>query len=211
MKHSFALFILTLLSNTLNALMIDNINNSNMMNLSENENSQTITIFPAKGSFGTEGQVSFGFDAFNEGISTVGISMITWSNAVGIDIMKTGIDQVFTFNTLGVSPNLVDIILSVTDGMNNTDSVAITSVTDGLQHIAFSAYSGVDFTNVTNVSLVVKSINPATNFALNISQVSIPEPASLLLLGIGLIFFRFSYFRSIIQAAFFSKVHWLFS
>lgn len=134
------------------------------------------------------GLLSFSLDA-----GTSGSAIVTWNaNGAGLtaDFTDAGLSDFFTFDVVSIDQGLVDLIVTVSDS-SNSDTFVFSNAGVGNVQFPFSAFSGVDFTMINQVSLEVQG-QDASDLTLDqfftSGDMSIPEPATMSLLGLSGLF-----------------------
>jgi len=139
----------------------------------------------------TPGIYSHSADALTSATST-----ITWdANSAGlggVDLVEGLINNVFSLDILGIDQGFITLNLTVIDTLTNSDTSTLAGAGVGTQSIAFSSFSGVDFTVVDSISLEVLG-GEASDLTLDLLSTtgeqpggSVPEPTTLALGGLGL-------------------------
>ena len=106
----------------------------------------------------------------------------------GVDLTNGGAFDSVDVNFSGVQGS-GDLMVSFTDTMGNTGSSNLTVNSAGTYSFAFSdsAYSGIDFTSIDSVVVVLETDATASDFA--ISEITrgaaVPEPSSIALTFLG--------------------------
>lgn len=128
----------------------------------------------------------------------VGSSQLTWdANGVGlggIDITTCGpscVADALKLVITNIDQGLVTLTFAITDVSNNTSSLALSGLGVGTQTFLLSSFIGTaDFTQVDSISLLVDA-GLASDLTLDLIEtnqnISLPEPATLLLFGTGLV------------------------
>jgi hypothetical protein len=110
---------------------------------------------------------------------------------LGVDLVEGLTDNVFSFDILSIDQGNIGLTLGVQDTFGGTDSYTFLNAGVGTESVAFSNFSGVDFTSVNSISLeVVGDIGSdltLDQLATSGSSASVPEPTALMLLSGGLL------------------------
>ncbi len=109
-------------------------------------------------------------------------STIIWSNTSGVDLVET-INNVFALDILGIDQGMVDLTLSITDSHSGMDSFTLFNAGAGIETIAFTEFSGIDFYEITDISLqIVGGVGSDLAIGSLKTEVSaVPIPPSLIL------------------------------
>lgn len=114
-------------------------------------------------------------------------SSITWSNTSGVDLVET-INNVFSLDILGIDQGMVDLTLSITDSHSVMGSFTLFNAGAGIETIAFTEFSGIDFHEITDISLqIAGGIGSDLAIGSLKTEVSaVPIPPSLILFSSSL-------------------------
>ena len=132
---------------------------------------QSITsgAYSVGGDFGVET-----FSGITYGYDTSGIQ-----KELNLDLSD---QNAFAFDFIGTDQPLSVGVLVSSGSATDTQSITI-GPSSGLKYIPFSAFSGIDFSDVDRLTFSFRT-NPSGDFALN-SIGAVPEPASMAALGLG--------------------------
>lgn len=192
-------FILGLTTVTANAAMIDDFNGGNIEVIATD--TQTINYDFAFGSqrtiniektglLGATSNVIAGFYAHSADALTSATSTISWHSATGVDLIEGRITTNFALDILSIDQGNIDLILSVKDILDNTESVTLTGAGTGVNFIALTLFTGIDFLQITDISLEIVG-DVASDLTLN-SISTVPTPSVIVLLSLGLVAFGFN-------------------
>ena len=136
---------------------------------------------------------SLGIFAHSENVATSGSSRVTW-NAIG---MGLGADftasNAFFLDTLTIDQGSMDVTIGLTDN-NSSDTFTLSNITSSssLPSISFYNFSGIDFSSINEIYLEINA-GQASDITLDEIRtmgnpfVTVPEPATFLLMGMGLV------------------------
>jgi len=106
----------------------------------------------------------------------------------GVNLVEGLINNVFSFDILGIDQGDIDLILTIENTFSSSDSFTFSGAGIGTESVAFSSFSGVDFTSVDSISLRIVG-GVASDLTLDLLATtgdtptppvtSVPEPASL--------------------------------
>ncbi|MFK5947170.1 MAG: hypothetical protein QM500_00175 [Methylococcales bacterium] len=210
-KYILALsFLLAATSNIANAAMIDNFTEESMSvsvgfpPLSGSASASSTTTISAFGggrtiSISKNGLLAAsanviappGIYAHSADALTSATSTIAWHSNTGIDLIEGRSTTNFALDILSIDQGNIDLILSVTDVLNNTGSYTLSGAGTGLQFIALSLFSSnINFLQIRDISLKIVG-DVASDLTLN-SISTVPTPSVLILLSMGLVAFGFN-------------------
>ncbi len=143
------------------------------------------------------GAAPLGIYAHSADALTPATSTITWdangAGLGGVDFVEGLINNTFSFDIVSIDQGFIDLILTVEDTLSNSASYTFSGAGTGVQTVAFTNFSGIDFTSVNMLSLQVKG-GAASDLTLDLfattgeqPPLTVPEPGVLLLLGAGLL------------------------
>jgi len=197
----FLLFT-TITSINANAAMIDDFNGGKMTVIATDTQTKsyshafggtrTINI-EKEGLLGASAAVlpSLGIFAHNADALTSATSIITWKSDLGIDLREDSTQIAFALDILSIDQGKIEIMLSVTDALGGFDSFSFLGARAGLNFFNFTSFSSIDFLYVNEISLTMIG-DTASDLTIK-SLSTVPTPSVLVLLGMGLIAFRFNY------------------
>ncbi len=194
-------FILGLTTVTANAAMIDDFNGGDQEVTTAGNHNHTISYSPAFGGQRTiniektgrleaTSKVRAGLYAHNAESLTSATSTISWHSTTGVDLIEGRTTTNFALDILSIEQGDIDLVLSVTDFLYNSASFTLTSAGTGVNFIALTLFTGIDFLQITDISLEIVG-DVALDLALN-SISTVPTPSVLVLLGLGLAAFSFN-------------------
>lgn len=130
----------------------------------------------------------------SNGSGIASTSVVSWNVSGGVDLLAGLTDAEFVLNIVSIDPNNVDFEFTV-----NGTTHMINGLNAGEQTIAFSNFTGVDFSNVTQLSMTVIADTNA-DLTLDFFETrgnepqqppnqppAVPEPGILFLMGAGLL------------------------
>ncbi len=124
-------------------------------------------------------------------VLTSATSVITWdangAGLGGIDINEGRAFSVFSFEVISIDQGNVDFTFTVEDTLGAIASATLSGIGIGLQSIAFSEFSGIDFTSVNSIALTIVG-GEASDLVLD-NLKTVPTPATMILILIGLAVF----------------------
>ncbi len=201
-----------LIANHSQALIIDNFNDATPQTVSSSGISMStlagsmlggfrrLEIINNSGLLHTSASVittaSSGLLTHSEDVGTSGVSRVTWNannNGLGgVDLAEGLVNNVFLLDALTLDQGDLAITIGVTDA-DSMDAVTLSNISNGLISIPFSDFSGITFTSINEIYLEI-SAGDASDITLNELRtagdnlvIDVPEPATLLLMGTGLI------------------------
>lgn len=210
-KFFFAsLLVASLTTVTANAAMIDNFDQESMtadISSSTTATSASTSSTTALSTFGGSRAISItksgalganatviappGIYAHSADALTSATSIISWSSALGVDLIEGRSTTNFALDILSIDQGNIDLILSVTDLLSNTGSYTLSGAGVGVQFIALSLFSSnIDFLQITDISLTIVG-GTASDLTLN-SISTVPTPSVLVLLAMGIVALGFN-------------------
>jgi len=191
--------VYALISSTANALIIDDFTDGSMavtannLGLFINSNSsfgggRNVSIRKmGLGNARADVITTLGLYAHSADASTSATSTISWSDTSGIDLVENLENNIFAFDIHTIDQGEITFNLSVTDLFNNTKSVSLSGIDAGIHNISFTSFSGLNFHQVTEISLQAIG-GTASDFIINslstTGQISaVPVPPAFILFG----------------------------
>lgn len=119
-------------------------------------------------------------------------STISWATSVGTSVDLTDADTSYGFalDILSIDQGNVDFTLDVFDALGNHNYSTLSNVGIGVQFIAFTLFSDIDFSQVNGISLLIEG-DVASDLTLD-SISTVPAPPAVILLTSGLAALGFS-------------------
>jgi len=209
-KHTLAfVLIIAFKINIANATLVDDFNGGDMTVFPTTPSSETTKLynnaFGGKRTINIEktgpriaySDVMFGQFSLNTAAGTSAISTITWNSASSVDLIEKTDNNAFSLDIDYIDQNNVSFNLFITDISANTDSFSLLDAEAGIQNIFFSSFSGIDFHNVTDISLQIEgglesdlTLNSLSTERINVSAV--PTPAALVMFSSSLVILSLS-------------------
>jgi len=193
----------TITSITANAAMIDDFNGGSMTVNASNtpqtksyshafSGERTISITKT-GPLGASAVVlpSPGIFAHSADALTSATSIIKWSNTSSEDLTDGRTDSSFALDILSIDQGDIALTVFILDLLGNGDSVTLTNAGTGIQHINFTSFLGIDFTQIKIISLEITG-EVASDLTID-SFSTVPTPSVLVLLVMGLIALGFNH------------------
>ena len=111
---------------------------------------------------------------------------------MGVDLIEGLTNNVFVLEILKIDQGSVNFILSISD-LLNVKSVTLSGAGAGIQNIAFTSFTGINFLQVTDISLEIIG-GEASDLTIDSLTTSgtVPAPTTLALLSVGLVAFGFN-------------------
>ncbi len=137
-----------------------------------------------------------GILAFSTDAVTTGMTTLSYSSLVGIDLLQGQSNSYFGLDTLALNTGGINVTITV-DGVSQTFTPPSPN---SINTIDFSAFVGVDFTSVNNISLKIIATEDAADATFDafvvggqaqMPMAQVPVVSSLPLLGLGLVAFGF--------------------
>lgn len=135
------------------------------------------------------GQAGHSQDVFAAG----GRSRITWdANGGGLgsaDLTDGGLTDGIRLDVVFIDVGLVDLVFDITDGGGNVSTLALMGLVAGEKSFYFADFLGAaDFTDVEKITLTVIA-DPTSDLRLDLIDTirKVPEPSTMVLLGMGLL------------------------
>jgi len=199
-KFTLVLTLITAFaSNSAHSAMIDDFNGGNTVVVATDTDSQnyshafggkrTINIEKA-GPLGATSAVVAGMFAHSADALTSATSTISWNDPSSVDLVEGRSSSFFALDILTIDQGDIDLILSISDLLGGSDTYTLQGSGVGVQFIDFSLFSGIDFLQVTNISLQIVG-DTASDITLD-SISTVPTPSVLILLSMGLIALGFN-------------------
>jgi len=197
-KYILALtLVLSFISSSANATLIDDFSDGSMHLLADTSDvyqtsssafggGRTVSIIKQGYNAKVDIISALGFYAHSTNALTSATSTISWDSTVGIDLIESVNNSVFALDILSNDQANSNFVLSVTDNTANQASFTLFGATEGIQNIAFSSFSGINFHEITNISLEIvgglESDLVINSLSTSVGQVSaVPTPAALIL------------------------------
>lgn len=173
--------------------------NSETVDSSSFGGGRTVSIVKVSGYTQVSAKVDInnGVYTHNSGFLTKANSTISWADNAGVDLIESLTNNVFALDIESIDQGTVDLKLTISDFLSTSDSVTLLGVGAGINSIAFSSFLGIDFLQITTISLQIIG-GPATDLVINSLATSgsavaaVPAPTVLVLLSVGLVAFGFS-------------------
>lgn len=121
---------------------------------------------------------------------TSATSIISWHSDTAIDLIEGRTSSNFALDILTIDQGDVGLILSVTDMLGATAEATKLDAGVGVEFFAFGLFSGIDFLQITDISLKIVG-GVSSDLTLN-SISTVPTPSILILLSMGLVAFAFN-------------------
>ncbi len=110
---------------------------------------------------------------------------ISWNSSYAIDLTDNNRSSAFALDIQSIDQGNVDLTLSVIDFFNKSDNYTLQGAGMGIQLIAFNFFSGIDFMQITDISLTMTG-GESSDITLD-SISTVPTPPVFLLLVLGLV------------------------
>ncbi len=208
-KHIVAFTLVAgFITGTANAALIDGFSNGEMIvtgGNSETVNSssfggkRTVSIDKINGytSVSAKVDINKGVYTHNSGYLTKANSTISWADNTGVDLIESLTNNVFALDIKSIDQGTVDLKLTISDFSSTSGFVDLLGVGAGIHNFAFSSFLGIDFLQVTSISLQITG-GLATDLVIDSLATSgstataVPTPTVLVLLSVGLVAFGFN-------------------
>jgi len=198
--------IIGLIPNTANALLIDDFSDGLVHIEADNSDvfvsaasafggGRTISIIKAGQGDAKIDIISAqgGLYAHSTDVNTSATSTINWSVTTEIDLVENINNNAFALDIFSIDQGAVNFILSITDKKNDTDSYTLLDADIGIQSIYFTSFSGIDFHQITDISLQIVGGIESDIVLSSLKTVSqVPTPTALILFSSSLVILSLS-------------------
>ncbi len=104
----------------------------------------------------------YGFYAHSTDVGTRATSTISWGNNLGVDLIENVHNNAFALDIIYLDQGAAHFKISVTDKKSHSDSYSLLGVrSEGVRNIAFNEFTGIDFQEITEISLQIVAGNGA--------------------------------------------------